>query len=222
MYFAIKEENETREPSNKGKRLPPEPLTREEVETLLRGCSKRCPTGLRNRALIVMLWRGQLRAGEALALLPKDLDRERGTVRVLHGKGDKSRVVGLDPGSWEILERWIDERKQLGFNGSHRLFCTLRGKPIFNSYLRKLLPRLALKTGIQTIGEDGKRYGKRVHPHGLRHSGAFDLANEGHPIHVISAQLGHSSTAVTDRYISHLAPQAVIETMQGREWREPE
>jgi len=200
-----------REPSNKGKRLPPEPLTRPEVERLLAGCSKRCPTGLRNRAIIVLLWRAQLRAAEALSLFPKDLDADRSTIRVLHGKGDKSRTVGLDPGSWEILERWIERRKLLGFTGRERLFCTLNGKPIFDSYLRKLLPRLGRKMGIE----------KRCHPHGLRHSGAFELATEGHPIHVISAQLGHASVAVTDRYIRHLAPVKLIETMQAREWSEP-
>jgi integrase/recombinase XerD len=65
-------------------------------------CSKRAPTGIRNRALIAMLYRGQLRIGEALALKPKDLDRKAGTVRVLHGKGDKSRTVGLDDGAGAI------------------------------------------------------------------------------------------------------------------------
>jgi integrase len=54
--------------------------------------------------------------------------------------------------------------------------------------------------------------------HGLRHSLAFDLAQRGVPTHVIQAQLGHSSLAVTDRYVRHLLPSDVIETMREREW----
>jgi len=78
------------------------------VRALIRATSNRAPTGIRNRALLVLLYRGGLRAGEALALLPKDLDERQGTVRVLHGKGDKARLVGLDEGAWGILQRWLD------------------------------------------------------------------------------------------------------------------
>lgn len=196
-------------PANKGKKLPPEPLTLAEVESLLKQCSKRAPTGLRNAALIVLLWRGQLRISEALALMPRDLDPEAGTVRVRHGKGDKARVVGLDAGAWAVVGRWLDARKALGFNGRQPVLCTLSGEPMESAYVRSLLPRLASKAGIE----------KRVHAHGLRHTGAFELANEGHPLHVIQAQLGHTSLATTDRYIRHLNPTQVVETMKARKWQ---
>ena len=71
---------------NKGKKLPPEPLTQDEVLALMDACSRRAPTGRRDRALICVLWRAQLRISEALALKPADLD-ERGAIRILHGKG---------------------------------------------------------------------------------------------------------------------------------------
>ncbi len=89
-------------PSNKGRKLPPEVLTADEVRALMDACSKRAPTGIRNRALIVLLYRGLLRIDEALSLKPKDLNRAAGTVRVLHGKGDKSRTVGstMGPGQF--------------------------------------------------------------------------------------------------------------------------
>ena len=77
------------------------------------------------------------------------------------------------------------------------------------SYVRALLPRLSRKVGID----------KRVYAHGLRHTHAFELANERHPLHVIQHPLGHSSLATTNRYINHLAPQEVVETMRGREWK---
>jgi integrase len=68
--------------------------------------------------------------------------------------------------------------------------------------------RLAAKAGIE----------KRVHPHGLRHTHAAELAREGVPMNVIQAQLGHSSLATTSRYLAHVAPQHVVEAMKAREW----
>jgi site-specific recombinase XerD len=195
--------------STRGRRFPAEPLTPEEVKRLLRCCSKRAPTGLRNAALIVVLWRGGLRVSEALNLYPKDLDVERGTLRVLHGKGDRSRLVGIDPEAVAVLQRWIDKRTAIGLNGRHPLFCTLGGGPLATVYARNLLKRLARKAGIE----------KRVHPHGLRHSHAYDLASEGHPLHVIREQLGHSSLATTDRYVRHLNPQQIVAAMQSRDWK---
>jgi site-specific recombinase XerD len=195
-------------PANKGQKLPPEPLTADEMNSLLRTCSHRAPTGIRNKALIVILWRAGLRCTEALSILPKDLDHAHGTIRVLMGKGKRSRVVGLDPEAWAVLQRWLDRRHELGINGRSPVFCTLRGEPLSPQYVRNLLPRLARKANIE----------KRVHAHGLRHTHAFELANEATPIHVIQQQLGHSSLATTDRYIRHLNPQQVVDAMQARCW----
>jgi site-specific recombinase XerD len=144
-------------PANKGLKLPAEPLTPDEVKSLIRVCSKRAPTGVRNRALIVVLYRAGLRCSEALALLPKDLDAANSTIRVLHGKGDRSRVVGLDAGAWALLQLWLERRTALGLNGRQPVFCTLAGKPMKSSYVRMLLPRLARRAGIE----------KRCHPHGF-------------------------------------------------------
>ena len=85
---------------------------------------------------------------------------------------------------------------------------TLKGKAVNSAYVRNLMKRLAAKVGIE----------KRVHPHGLRHTHAYELANEGTPLHVFQQQLGHSSLATTDRYIRHLNPQQVVEAMKGRTW----
>ncbi len=88
------------------------------------------------------------------------------------------------------------------------VFCTLDGKSIKDAYVRALLPRLAKRAGIT----------KRVHPHGLRHTGAAELRAEGVDIGIISKQLGHRSISTTARYLDHIAPQAVIAVMRGREW----
>ncbi|HUT12478.1 MAG TPA: site-specific integrase [Thermoguttaceae bacterium] len=198
--------NET--PWNRGRKLPPEVLTPGEVKVLMGACSTRAPTGIRNRALITVLYRGLLRIEEALALKPKDLDREPGTIRVLHGKGDKSRTVGLDDGAWAVLEVWLERRTALGMNGKHPLFCNLKGKRLLPSYCRALFPRLAAKAGID----------KRVHPHALRHTGASEMRTEGIDVGVISKQLGHSSIATTSRYLDHIAPAVVVEAVRRRKW----
>ncbi len=196
-------------PANAGKKLPPEPLTPDEARTLLRACSRRAPTGVRNAALLAVLYRGGLRVSEALALEPKDVDRKHGTVRVLHGKGDRARTVGLDAGAFALVERWLEKRKALGIKRSAPLFCTLDGRPVDSSYVRHAVKRLAARAGIE----------KRVHPHGLRHTHAAELAREGVPMNVIQAQLGHSSLATTSRYLAHVAPQHVVDAMRAREWK---
>jgi site-specific recombinase XerD len=158
--------------------------------------------------LIVLGWRGGLRLGEVLALYPKDLDREAGTVNVLRGKGGKQRTVGLDPAAFALVERWLDRRRDLGLNGRQPIICTLKGEPLLQSYVRALMSRLGRKAGIE----------KRVHFHGLRHSHARELASENTPINVIQQQLGHQNLSTTHIYLCKIAPQQVIETMQAREW----
>jgi len=88
------------------------------------------------------------------------------------------------------------------------LFCTLQGNPLLSSYCRSLLTRLGKKAGIE----------KRVHPHGLRHTGAAELRAEGVDIGIISRQLGHSSIATTSRCLDHVMPGQVVGAMRKREW----
>ena len=191
----------------KGRRFPAEPLTADEVSALLRGCSGRAPTGIRNRALIAVMYRGGLRIAEALALRPADVNPTDGTVRVLHGKGDRSRTVGLDAGAMAVVARWMDRRREFGFRNGP-LFCTLAGGPLSDRYVRDMLKRLAARAGLE----------KRIHPHGLRHTHAAELVREGVPMNVIRDQLGHSSLAVTDRYLRNVAPADVIKLGQSRTW----
>ena len=179
-------------------------LTTDECHSLLSACSSKAPTGIRNQALIVVLWRTCLRIKEALDLLPKDISGD--SIRVHSGKGDRARTVGLDPESSAVVERWVTKRREIGFKPSQRLFCKLKGEPIDTSYCRHLFKRLAKKAGLD----------KRVHPHGLRHSGAVHLLDEGHNAVVISQQLGHSNLATTNTYLNHLKPADVISAMQSR------
>jgi site-specific recombinase XerD len=190
------------------RKRPIEILTRAEVWALIKVCSSRYPTGIRNRALIAVLYRAGLRLAEALDLRPKDLDREQGTIRVLHGKGDKARTVGMDPEAFALVERWLDARAARGINGRATVFCTLRGGHLKHSYVQALFPRLARKAGVE----------KRVHAHGFRHTMAVEMRREGVDIEIIRRQLGHTSLEMTARYLQHLAPEEVVEAMTARSW----
>jgi site-specific recombinase XerD len=187
------------EPGNKGRTFPPEPLTPDEVAAIVGGCSPRATTGIRNRALLTLLYRSGLRISEALALKPSDVDLKRHTCRVLHGKGDKATVRGFHPTATDALARWIDTRRGLGLRNGP-LFCTLEGGQLYPQYVRLLLGRLADKAGID----------KRVHPHGLRHTFADELRAAGMDVVTISKLLGHSSIAVTSRYLDHLTNDRAV------------
>lgn len=197
------------DPLNKGRTFPAEVLTRDEVHALLACCSRKGNAGLRNRALIVLLYRTGLRVGEALALEPKDIDLEHGTVTVLHGKGDRRRTVGIDDSALAVVQQWLTRRRELGIRKGP-VFCTVSrgnmGSPMYSSYLRDALKRLAQQAGIE----------KRVHPHGFRHTHASELAREGAPLHYLRKQLGHSNLGTTARYIDHLTPWEVVEYVRNR------
>ncbi len=182
------------------RRFPAEPLGLADVEALRAACSRRAPTGIRNRALLAVLFRSGLRISEALALFPKDLDPAGGSLRILHGKGDKARTAPLPSDAAEAVDRWLDCRKRLRLTGRHPLFCTLRGEPLWDSYVRTLCKRLAAKAGIE----------KRVHPHGLRHGWALAQVQSGTSLNAIQQLLGHRSLHTTSVYLQHIAPAAAV------------
>src|ERR1700710_2413232 len=95
--------------------LPPEVLSPDEVNALMAACKGDCYLAVRNRALIAVLYRSGLRIAEALSLYPKDVDPERSSIRVLRGKGGKSRTVGIDAGGLAMLAPWIERRAAMGF-----------------------------------------------------------------------------------------------------------
>ena len=198
------------EPSNKGKKLPAEILTGREVTDLLHACSSKSFLGTRNKAILTVLYRSMLRCQEALDLMPKDINLEQRTLSILHGKGNKSRVVGLDAYTTSALKCYLSYRRGFEFDGTQNLFCSYRGKPIKSSFVRGLCKRLATKAGIE----------KRVHPHGLRHTGAVELLRERVNVVEIQKILGHGSLQTTAAYLDHLQPQEIILTMHDRKFEE--
>ncbi len=176
-----------------------------DARALLRACN-RGPTGARNRALLVLLWRAGLRTAEALALRVADLEPAAGLVHVRRGKGGKPRVVGLDPEAFAVLEAWLARRAAIGINGHAPLLCTLEGEPLDPGYCRAMVKRLARRAGLRG----------RVHLHGLRHAHAVELIREGATLPEVQAQLGHSSLSVTSRYLAHVSAEDLARRARSR------
>jgi integrase len=188
---------------NSGSQYPAEPLSTGEVVALLGRCSRRAPTGIRNRALIMLLYRSGLRVSEALSIRAADVNLDSHSIRLLDTKSGQPQTRGYHPDASDALARWMDKRRELGLRNG-KLFCTLDGSPVSANYVRNMLHRLGEKAGIE----------KRVHPHGLRHTFADELQRNGADIVTISKLLGHSSIAVTARYLDHLTNAQAVERLQ--------
>lgn len=193
-------------PTNAGRRFPSEILTQPEARALLYAPSSRAPTGLRNRALMAVMYGAGLRLAEALALKPSDVDHDSGHIRVLHGKGDKARTVAIREGALGHVTRWADKRRDLRIRG-RVLLCTLDGKPLAQRYVRAMLNRAAQRAGID----------KRVHPHGLRHAYAAELLQAGVPVTTIQQMLGHAHLNTTAIYLNHISPSAHLDLIRKLE-----
>lgn len=194
--------------ANKGQKADADVLVVDEVERLLEAGSRN-ETWPRDRALIVLAYRSGLRCAEILALLPKDLDVARGTVSVHHGKGDKARVVALDPMAWAQLAEWMQLRATWSIEESSPLFCTRHGGPINSRQVRAMFARRSRKAKID----------KHAHPHAMRRTMASEMAAEGIPLIDISGALGHSNVATTNTYLKKVNPTSVIEAMRSRDWK---
>jgi site-specific recombinase XerD len=198
-------------PPNYGRRFPAEILTGDEINRLMAACGRGL-AGRRNRAMIVVMWRCGLRIAEVIALEPRDVDLDGGTVTVRHGKGNRRRVVGIDPAAAAVVERWQTARAELGVRRGAPLFCTITrgdvGGPVGAPYFREAMKALGDRAGID----------KRVHPHGLRHTFAVDLMREGVPLTMIQKLLGHGDLATTARYLDHLLPMEAVERARARVW----
>lgn len=201
-----------RKPGNWGKTYPAEPLTNEEALALIAVIPGDTRAGVRNRALITLLWRTGLRVSEALDLKPHNVDYENRRVTVLKGKGSKRRTVGIDIGALGALQPWLLERAMLGVPSDAPLFCTIQrpgiGNRMTSAYVRAAMHKYGRIAGIP----------KRVHPHGLRHSLACALIKEGFSLAHVSAQLGHSQMSTTCVYLRGLGADEAFEAVAERSW----
>lgn len=182
----------------KGER-PGAPLQTGEPQKLLEACKN-----ARERALIVLLWRGGLRVAEACALAGSDVELDEGdgssSVRIRRGKGSKQRFVGLDPVATGIVWPLV--------NGGPVL-VTETGRHMFPTQARRILKRL---------GQVAKVEPDRAHPHALRHSCAKNLHDEGYSVREIQVWLGHERLETTGKYLSSIGCNEVVAKARKREW----
>jgi len=170
----------------------PSALTVAEVERLLAG-PKTNPGGLRDRALLEVLYGAGLRASEVLGLRLQDIDMDVGFVRTL-GKGDKERVVPLGRKAIEALRAYNDRgRPFLGGAGTLKapeLFLNTRGRRLSRQGLHLIIKGYAAAAGLSSD----------VSAHTLRHSFATHLLEGGADLRAVQEMLGHADLSTTQIY----------------------
>jgi site-specific recombinase XerD len=145
------------------------------------------PVGLRDMALLELLYGSGLRVAEATALDVDDLDPSRGQVRVW-GKGAKQRVVPLSDPAVDALRRWLADGR-----GALATEASPAGAVFLNRRGRRLTPRDARRVVDRWSAAP-------THPHALRHTFATHLLDGGADLRVVQELLGHADLATTQRY----------------------
>lgn len=188
-----------------------QPFSKNEAIALINACPN-TTAGIRDKALLALLYRGGTRISATLRIRPGDIDWDRKVLVIHKDKGNKGRTIVLDEDCLNILKIWSERRKSLGVNGKHPFFCGVNknslGKELSSSQYRHKFKKLQEDTGIE----------KRCHPHCMRHTHASELVQEGFDLATISRQLGHSSASVTARYIHELCPELMNEKLSQRKW----
>ncbi|NVI99157.1 site-specific tyrosine recombinase XerD [Myxococcus sp. AM009] len=166
-------------------------LTLEEVEQLLAAPDERTSTGLRDKAMLEVLYATGLRVSELCGLGINDVQLTAGYL-VAKGKGAKERLVPLGSVAIEKVQAYLAESRPavLGRRKSQALFVTPRGAGFTRQGFWKLLKRYALKAGIA----------KPLSPHKLRHSFATHLVERGADLRAVQQMLGHADLATTQIY----------------------
>jgi integrase/recombinase XerD len=180
--------------SPKIRRSLPGYLRLEEVEKLLSQPDEKTPLGLRDRAMLEVLYSTGLRVSELVSLRVMDLDISVGCVRCI-GKGDKERIVPIGKKALSLVDRYLREaRPKLVGKGKQALATTLfinrRGSSISRVGVWKILSAYGRQAGLR-VGST---------PHMLRHSFATHLLERGADLRSVQLMLGHSDISTTQIY----------------------
>jgi site-specific recombinase XerD len=174
------------------RRLPDAPK-QEEVEAIVDMFDPGTALGLRNRALVELVYSAGLRSAEAVGLDLGDVDFEQELVHVREGKGAKDRIVPLGEEAARLVSRYLHRaRPELARGAEDALFLSVRGRRLDTSTLRRLVP----------------------HPHRLRHAFATHLLEGGADLRTIQELLGHSSLSTTQMY-SHVDAKRLRKIYDG-------
>ena len=173
----------------------PKSLSEAQVEALLAAPDVETPLGLRDRAMLELLYASGLRVSELVALQTVRVSFSEGTLHV-SGKGSKERLVPFGEEARGWIERYVREARAaiLGGRASDALFVTARGGPMTRQMFWKLIKAHALAAGIAVP----------LSPHTLRHAFATHLLNHGADLRTVQMLLGHADISTTTIY-THVA-----------------
>lgn len=179
----------------KKKQHLPQVLTKEEVEKLLRSPNTGQVLGLRDRAMLELMYATGLRISEIINLKLEDLHLTRGTLQTL-GKGHKERIVPVGDEAIKWVNRYLEEArpKLLKQKRSNYLFLNFHGNNLTRQGVWKNLKAEVRKAGIQ----------KNITPHTLRHSFATHILENGADLRIVQELLGHADISTTQIY-THLS-----------------
>jgi integrase/recombinase XerD len=168
----------------------PKFLDLDEVDRLLAQPDVSTPRGLRDKALISVLYATGLRVSELISLRLPNLHLQEGYLTCI-GKGDKERIVPIGQEATDWVRRYLaDARPKLVPKSSPWLFVNVRGGPLSRVGFWKLLKEYGLKAGIS----------RNISPHVLRHSFATHLLDRGADLRAIQMMLGHADLSTTQIY----------------------
>ena len=173
----------------------PEVLSETEVASLIRAPDTTKPSGLRDTAMLELLYAAGLRVSELITLKLQNINLDAGFVRVL-GKGGKERIVPIGSAARESIRAYIDEGRAglLKQHTSPYLFVARAGNPMTRQGFWKLIKRYGSRAGIT----------KKITPHMLRHSFASHLLEGGADLRAVQVMLGHVDITTTQIY-THVA-----------------
>lgn len=174
----------------------PKILTEADVEALLAAADTGTPMGLRDRALLELLYAAGLRVSELVSLTLPQVNLNQGLVRLV-GKGNKERLVPLGEEARYWLERYLrDARPEFNRQQLDVLFLSNRARQMTRQTVWHRIKALAAQAGIH----------KSLSPHTLRHAFASHLLNHGADLRVVQLLLGHSDLSTTQIY-THVAQE---------------
>ena len=191
----------------------PVALPAEDVKDMIDAPQRPGVAGIRDRAVLEVLYGAGLRVSELCAIDLDHLEHDRGRVRVrvVAGKGNKDRMVPLGRSAASALQAWLAVRGQLlrPHSPARALWIADRGARLGVRSVRAMVSRRSIQTGARA----------RIAPHGLRHAFATHLLDSGCDLRTIQTLLGHASLSTTQRY-THLSIGAMLDVYERAHPRE--
>ena len=178
--------------------LLPDVLTQEEITRLLNAPDATGKLGLRDRAMLELLYAAGMRVSELIELRPLDLDLQRGVVRIF-GKGSKERLVPLHDAAVVRMSEYLRDIRPLFTPVENNVFLNRSGNGLSRQGVWKLVKRYALDAGIR----------KPISPHTFRHSFATHLLEGGADLRSVQILLGHADMSATELY-THVQSERLL------------